>query len=64
MRIGVAGAGLIGRKHVALIEASADCIVAGIADPAIEAKAFAETVKQAARCGGRISPSHIVEQAA
>jgi predicted dehydrogenase len=43
MRIGVAGAGLIGRKHVALIEASADCIVAGIADPSPAAKAFAET---------------------
>jgi hypothetical protein len=25
MRIGVAGAGLIGRKHVELIEASGDC---------------------------------------
>jgi predicted dehydrogenase len=43
MRIGVAGAGLIGRKHVALIEASADCIVAGIADPTVEVKAFGET---------------------
>lgn len=32
MRIGVAGAGLIGRRHVALIEASPDCVVAGIAD--------------------------------
>jgi predicted dehydrogenase len=42
MRIGVAGAGLIGRKHVELIEASADCVVAGIADPGVEAKAFAE----------------------
>jgi hypothetical protein len=31
--MGVAGAGLIGRKHVELIEASADCAVAGIADP-------------------------------
>jgi predicted dehydrogenase len=42
MRIGVAGAGLIGRKHVELIEASPDCAVAGIADPSAEAKAFAE----------------------
>jgi predicted dehydrogenase len=42
MRIGVAGAGLIGRKHVELIEASADCVVAGIADPSLEAEAFAE----------------------
>jgi predicted dehydrogenase len=41
-RIGVAGAGLIGRRHVELIEASPDCVVAGIADPSAEAKAFAE----------------------
>ena len=40
-RIGVAGAGLIGRKHVELIEASPDCAVAGIADPSAESKAFA-----------------------
>ena len=42
MRIGVAGAGLIGRRHVELIEASPDCVMAGIADPSSEAKAFAE----------------------
>src|SRR4051794_11196980 len=42
MRIGVAGAGLIGRRHVELIEASPDCVMAGVADPTIEAKAFAE----------------------
>jgi predicted dehydrogenase len=42
MRIGVIGAGLIGRRHIELIEASADCVVAGIADPSSEAKAFAE----------------------
>jgi predicted dehydrogenase len=42
MRIGVAGAGLIGRRHVELIEASPDCVVAGIADPSAEAKAFAQ----------------------
>ncbi len=42
MRIGVAGAGLIGRRHVELIEASSDCVAAGIADPSAEAKAFAE----------------------
>jgi predicted dehydrogenase len=41
-RIGVAGAGLMGRKHVALIEACVDCVVAGIADPSPEAKAFAQ----------------------
>jgi predicted dehydrogenase len=45
MRIGVAGAGLIGRRHIELIEASADCVVAGIADPTMEAKAFAEAHK-------------------
>jgi predicted dehydrogenase len=45
MRIGVAGAGLIGRRHVELIEASPDCAVAGIADPTLEAKAFAEARK-------------------
>ena len=42
MRIGVAGAGLIGRKHIELITASPDCILAGIADPSPEAKAFAQ----------------------
>src|SRR6476646_726742 len=42
MRIGVAGAGLIGRKHIELIEASRDCASAGIADPSLDAKAFAE----------------------
>jgi len=42
MRIGVAGAGAIGRKHVELIEASPDCVVAGIADPSDEARAFAK----------------------
>ena len=36
MRIGVAGAGLIGRKHIELIEASRDCVVAGIADPSAD----------------------------
>ena len=41
MRIGVAGAGLIGRRHIELIEASPDCVVAGIADPSDAAKEFA-----------------------
>jgi predicted dehydrogenase len=41
-RIGVAGAGLIGRRHVALIEASPECRVAGIADPSDAARAFAD----------------------
>jgi predicted dehydrogenase len=42
-RIGVAGAGLIGRKHLELIDASPDCVVAGIADPSPDARAFATT---------------------
>src|SRR5258708_24991828 len=42
MRIGTAGAGLIGRKHIELIEASRDCVLAGISDPSLDAKAFAE----------------------
>ncbi|OCK57891.1 Gfo/Idh/MocA family oxidoreductase [Bradyrhizobium sp. LMTR 3] len=41
-RIGVAGAGLIGRRHIDLVAASSDCALAGIADPSPEAKAFAE----------------------
>ena len=41
MRIGVAGAGMIGRRHVDLIEASQDCLVAAIADPSDDARAFA-----------------------
>jgi predicted dehydrogenase len=41
MRIGVAGAGLIGCRHVELIEASPDCRAAGIADPSDAARAFA-----------------------
>jgi predicted dehydrogenase len=45
MRIGVAGAGLIGRRHIELIEASPDCEIAGIADPIMEAKALAEAHK-------------------
>src|SRR4030088_1557289 len=45
MRIGVAGAGLIGRRHIELIEASPDCEMAGIADPTIEGKALAEAPK-------------------
>jgi predicted dehydrogenase len=42
MRLGVAGAGLIGRRHIELIEASPDCELAGIADPSEQARAFAE----------------------
>ncbi|MBV8701072.1 MAG: Gfo/Idh/MocA family oxidoreductase [Bradyrhizobium sp.] len=42
LRIGVAGAGLIGRRHLELIAASRDCVLAGIADPSPAAKALAE----------------------
>lgn len=42
MRIAVAGAGLIGRRHIALVEASPDCELAGIADPSPAAKEYAE----------------------
>ncbi|WP_027574723.1 Gfo/Idh/MocA family protein [Bradyrhizobium sp. WSM1743] len=41
MRIAVAGAGLIGRRHIELIEASQDCVLAGIADPSPAAKEYA-----------------------
>jgi len=42
LRIGVAGAGLIGCRHVELIAASRDCVLAGIADPSPAARALAE----------------------
>jgi predicted dehydrogenase len=42
MRIAVAGAGLIGRRHIELIDASADCVLAGIADPSPTAKYYAQ----------------------
>jgi predicted dehydrogenase len=42
MRIAVAGAGLIGRRHIELIEASPDCALAGVADPSPAAKEFAQ----------------------
>jgi predicted dehydrogenase len=42
MRIAVAGAGLIGRRHIELIDASADCVLAGIADPSPTAKDYAQ----------------------
>ncbi|MCP3393131.1 Gfo/Idh/MocA family oxidoreductase [Bradyrhizobium sp. CCGB12] len=41
MRIAVAGAGLIGRRHIELIESSRDCVLAGIADPSPAAKEYA-----------------------
>lgn len=43
MRIGVAGAGLIGRRHIELIAASPDCVLSGIADPSPAAKEFAQS---------------------
>jgi predicted dehydrogenase len=42
MRIAVAGAGLIGRRHIELIDASPDCMLAGIADPSPTAKGYAQ----------------------
>lgn len=42
VRIGVAGAGLIGRKHAALVLASTECELVGIADPDAGAREFAE----------------------
>lgn len=42
MRIAIAGAGLIGRRHLELIDASPDCVLAGIADPSPAAKELAE----------------------
>jgi predicted dehydrogenase len=44
MRIGVAGAGLIGRRHSELIAASPDCALSGIADPSPAAKDYAESL--------------------
>jgi predicted dehydrogenase len=42
MRIAVAGAGLIGRRHIELIDASPDCVLAGIADPSPAARDYAQ----------------------
>lgn len=41
LRIAVIGAGVIGRKHVGWVAGNPDCEVAGIADPAPAASAFA-----------------------
>jgi predicted dehydrogenase len=43
MRIAVAGAGLIGRRHIELIAASEDCELASIADPSPAAKDEAQS---------------------
>jgi predicted dehydrogenase len=42
LQIAVAGAGLIGRTHIGLIQASAECALAGIVDPAAGAAATAQ----------------------
>ncbi|WP_426421460.1 Gfo/Idh/MocA family protein [Bradyrhizobium genosp. A] len=42
MRIAIAGAGLIGRRHVELIDASPDCVLAGIADPSSTTKEYVQ----------------------
>jgi len=55
MRIGGAGAGLIGRRQLELIAASPN--------DAHRTLAVVEAVEQAARSGERISPSQLVEQA-
>lgn len=41
LRIAVAGAGLIGRRHVELVRARGDCVLAAIADPAPAARRLA-----------------------
>ncbi len=42
LQIAVAGAGQIGRTHIGLVQASAECALAGIVDPAAGATAFAK----------------------
>jgi predicted dehydrogenase len=44
LRIAVAGAGLIGRAHIALIRKSEICTLAAIADPTPQAQAFAKEI--------------------
>jgi len=41
LKIAVAGAGLIGRTHIQLVQASADCELAAIVDPADQARELA-----------------------
>jgi len=41
LRIGLIGAGLIGKKHVAYLDASPDCDLVAIADPSPDAKSVA-----------------------
>ena len=42
LRLAVAGAGLIGRRHVEIIEASPACSLDAIADPSPDARAYAD----------------------
>ena len=44
LQIAVAGAGLIGRAHIALIRKSQQCALAAIADPAPQAETFAKEI--------------------
>lgn len=44
LRIAVAGAGLIGRAHIALIRKSESCTLAAIADPTPQAQTFAKEI--------------------
>ena len=44
VRIAVAGAGMIGRRHAAIIRATPDCILSAIVDPAPAAIDFARTL--------------------
>lgn len=41
LKIAVVGAGLIGRRHAAMIEASEECVLSAIVDPAAAGRAFA-----------------------
>ncbi len=44
VRIAVAGAGMIGRRHAAIIRVTPDCILSAIVDPAPAAADFAHTL--------------------
>ena len=44
LRIAVAGAGLIGRAHIALLRKSQSCELAAIADPTSQAAAIAKEI--------------------
>ncbi len=59
LRIGLIGAGLIGRKHAAYVTASADCDLVAIADPSPDAKEVAAT--HGAACHGDVESMLAVE---